>query len=580
MPLPPPPPTATGRARAPGLLAWLPGIQVMRIYQRAWLPRDLAAGIVLTAVLVPTGMGYAAAAGLPPICGLYASVAPLLVYAVLGPSRILVLGPDSALAGLIAATVAPLAAGNPQQAVVLAGMLAMLSGALAVLGGLARVGFIANLLSTPIRLGYLNGIALTVLVGQLPTLLGLPSQGGSLADEAAGLARAIAHAQLHTAAAVGLACLLLVLALRRWRPAVPGVLIAVVGATAVNMTFDLAASTGMAVVGPLPEGLPALNVPWVAPHDIVALLPGALAIALVSLADMMVLARTLAKRSGHAVDIDQEIFALGVANIAAGLGRGFSVSGSSSRTPVAEAAGARTQLTGIVGAVCIVVLLTAAPHLLQDVPRAALAAVVIAACVSLADLPGTLRLWHLRRSEFAIAVVCLLGVALLGVIPGIFAAVGIALLSFVWRSWRPYDAVLGRVAGLRGYHDVTRHPEAQIIPGLVLFRWDAPLFFANAETFREHVLRAATGAATRTRWVVVAAEPVTDIDITAADMLADLDQELHALGMDLVFAEMKGPVKDQLKHYGLFARLGHENFHPTVGQAVDSYVAAFAQAQG
>lgn len=258
--------------------------------------------------------------------------------------------------------------------------------------------------------------------------------------------------------------------------------------------------------------------------------------------------------------------------MAAGLFQGFSISSSSSRTPVAESAGSKTQLTGVVGALGIALLLVFAPSLLQNLPDAALGAVVISACISLVDINGVVRLYHVRRGEFVLSIVCFLGVALLGVIQGIFIAVVLALLSFIWRAWRPYDAVLGRVEELKGYHDITRYPEARRIPGLVLFRWDAPLFFANAEVFREHVLQAIADAPTPTKWVVVAAEPVTDVDITAAEALSALDDDLQRAGIELCFAEMKDPVKDRLKRYGLFTKIGGELFFPTIGRAVDRYL--------
>jgi MFS superfamily sulfate permease-like transporter len=350
-------------------------------------------------------------------------------------------------------------------------------------------------------------------------------------------------------------------------------LIAVIGATLAVSLFDLAATTGLAVVGPLPEGLPAFRIPALALDELQTLAAGALAITLVSFADTSVLSRTYALRNGYRVDSNQEFIALGAANVAAGLFQGFPVSSSSSRTPVAESAGAKTQLTGVVGALSIALLLIFAPTLLSNLPAAALGAVVIAACLSLVDIGAVLRLYHVRGSEFALSIACFVGVALLGAIHGIFLAIVLALLAFIWRAWRPYDAVLGRIDGVKGYHDVSRHPEARCIPGLVLFRWDAPLFFANAEVFREHVLGAIARAPTPTAWVVVAAEPVTDVDVTAADVLAELDRELHEAGMDLCFAEMKGPVKDRLKRYGLFTKLGTENFFPTIGQAVDRYLA-------
>jgi high affinity sulfate transporter 1 len=552
----------------------MPGLTALRTYRAAWLGKDILAGVVLAAILLPGGMGYSQAAGLLPIYGLYATIPALIAYAVFGPSRILVLGPDSSLAPLIAATVLPLAAGDALRAAALAGTVAILSGGLCLAAGLARFGFITDLISKPIRYGYLNGIALTVLVGQLPQLLGFPVSGNSLPQELRGLVQGVlGHAVNPTATAIGLSCLAIIYFLKRLAPGIPGILPAIVAATLATSIFDLAPRAGLAIVGVLPHGVPAFQVPAVSLDEVRALLAGAAAIALVSLADMSALSRTFAARSGREVDDNQELVALGVANIAAGLFQGFPVSGSASRTPVAESAGARTQLTGLVGAACIALLLAVAPAIVRNVPVAALSAVVIAASLGLIEVRGVLRLYRLRRGEFALSILCFLGVGLLGVIPGMFIAVTTALLAFIWRAWRPYDAVLGRVDGMKGYHDITRHPEARRIPGLVLFRWDAPLFFANAGIFRDHVRRAVAEAPTPTKWVVVAAEPVTDIDVTAADVLADLDNDLHAAGMDLCFAEMKGPVKDRLKHYGLFTRLGTENFFPTIGQAVDRYVA-------
>ncbi|HQR11321.1 MAG TPA: SulP family inorganic anion transporter [Casimicrobiaceae bacterium] len=558
-----------------GVAGWLPVVSLLRGYRIGWLSSDLGAGAVLTAILVPAGMGYAQAAGLPAICGLYASMASLVAYFIFGPSRILVLGPDSALAAMIAATVLPMAAGDSERAVALAGMLSILTGALCIVAGLVKFGFITDLISTPIRYGYLNGIALTVIVGQLPKLLGFGGSGNDLVEEARGLALGIAQGRINwTAFAIGVACLIVIFAFKRWAPRIPGVLLAVVGATIAATVLPLTASSGLDVVGRLPQGLPEGTLPAVSFDDVSSLFAGAVAIALVSFADMSVLSRTFAMRGGHMVDGNQEILALGAANVASGLFQGFPVSSSASRTPVAEAAGAKTQLTGLVGAGCIALLLLAAPGLVENLPTAALGAVVIAASLALVEVRGVLRLYRLRISEFALSIVCFLGVSLLGVIQGIFIAVGLALLAFIWRAWRPYDAVLGRVEGMKGYHDISRHPEARRIPGLVLFRWDAPLFFANAAIFEEHVLRAVAAAPTPTRWIVVAAEPVTDVDVTAADMLTALDGKLHEAGIELCFAEMKGPVKDRLKRYGLFNRLGAESFFATLGQSVDRYLAA------
>jgi high affinity sulfate transporter 1 len=558
-----------------GLWRWLPGARTLRAYRRSWLPRDVMAGLVLTALLVPAGMGYAEASGLPAIYGLYATIVPLVMYAVVGPSRILVLGPDSSLAPLIAATILPLAADNPEEAVALAGMLAILSGLLCVLAGLARFGFLTDLLSKPVRYGYMNGIALTVLLSQLPKLFGFSIDAEGVIPEAMAFLRGVGDGETNTAALIiGVACLLVILGFKRWRPGIPGVLVAVVGATVAVGAFGLAQRYHLSVVGPLPSGLPSFQVPSVSASHFDALVAGAIGIALVSFADTSVLSRTFAIRGGYRVDPNQELVALGASNVASGLFQGFSVSSSSSRTPVAESAGAKTQLTGLVGAAAIALMLVFFPNLVRNLPDSALAAVVISAAIGLIEVAGVRKLYRLRKTEFLLSIACFLGVAVLGVIQGIFIAVGLALLDFVRRAWRPYDAVLGRVDGLKGYHDVTRYPDAKRVPGLLLFRWDAPLFFANAEVFADRVRQAIASSPTPVRWVIVAAEPVTDLDTTAADVLKQLDQELAADGVDLRFAEMKDPVKDRLKRYALFERFGADHFYPTIGTAVSAYLDA------
>jgi high affinity sulfate transporter 1 len=554
---------------------WLPGLQTLRTYHRSWLPRDVVAGIVLTALLVPAGMGYAEASGLPAIYGLYATMVPLVVYALVGPSRILVLGPDSSLAPLIAAAVLPLAAGNEAEVVALAGMLALLSGALCMLAGFARFGFIAELLSKPVRYGYMNGIALTVLLSQLPKLFGFSVDAEGVIAEARAFARGVADGETNTVALlIGVACLLVILGFKRWRPQIPGVLVAVVGATVAVGVFGLAERYDLSVVGPLPKGLPSFEIPSVSFDHLQALVAGALGIALVSFADTSVLSRTFAIRGGYRVDPNQELVALGAANVAAGFFQGFSVSSSSSRTPVAEAAGAKTQATGLVGALAIALMLLLFPNLLRDLPDSALAAVVISAAIGLIEAAGVRKLYRMRRTEFGLSIACFLGVALLGVIEGIFIAVALSLLNFIRRAWRPHHAVLGRADDVKGYHDVTRYPDAKRVPGLVLFRWDAPLFFANAEEFADEVREAIASSPTPVRWVVVAAEPITDLDTSAADVLKELDGELAAQGIDLRFAEMKDPVKDRLKRYAVFERFGDDHFYPTIGAAVGAYVDA------
>jgi high affinity sulfate transporter 1 len=554
------------------VIRWLPGIDTLRRYEAAWLPHDIFAGLVLATMLVPVGIAYAAASGLPGIHGLYATIVPLLAYALFGPSRIIVLGPDSALAAVILGVVAPLAGGDPARAATLAAMMALVSGTVLVLAGLLRLGFVTELLSKPIRYGYMNGIALTVLISQLPKLFGFSIESEGPLRDLWTIFSAILDGKANWVAfAVGLGTLIVILLLKDSKR-LPGILIAVVGATIIVGLLDLGTHYGVKVLGPLPQGLPAFAIPRIEHTDLVPVLLGGSAIALVSFADTSVLSRTYAARLGDKVDPNQEMVGLGAANLATAFFQGFSISSSASRTPVAEAAGARTQLTSVVGALAIAFLLLAAPNLLQHLPNAALAAVVIAAAIGLFEIGDLERIYRIQRWEFWLTVLCFVGVAVLGAIPGIGLAIAVAIAEFLWDGWRPHSAVLGRAYGVKGYHDITRYPDARLIPGLVLFRWDAPLFFANAEFFRERVLDAVAKSPTPVRWLVVAAEPVTSVDVTACDTVAELDQALHARGIELCFAELKDPVKDKLKRFGLFAQLGEAYFFPTVGSAVSSYL--------
>ena len=551
---------------------WLPGLDTLRRYETAWLPHDIFAGIVLATMLVPVGIAYAAASGLPGIYGLYATIIPLLAYALFGPSRILVLGPDSALAAVILGVVLPLSGGDPLRAATLAGMMAIVSGTVCILAGIARLGFVTDLLSKPIRYGYMNGIALTVLISQLPKLFGISVEGGGPLRSLWAIAGAILAGNTNWVAfGIGLGTLMVILLLQNNRR-LPGILIAVVGATSVVGALGLGTHHGVAVLGPLPQGLPGFAVPWIAYSDIFPVLIGGCAIALVSFADTSVLSRAYAARLGDHVDPNQEMVGLGTANLATGFFQGFPISSSGSRTPVAEAAGARTQLTSVVGALAIAFLLLVTPNLLQYLPTAALAAVVIAAAIGLIEITDLRRIYRIQQWEFWLSIVCFIGVAVLGVIPGIGLAIAIAIAEFLWDGWRPHSAILGRANGVKGYHDITRYPDARRIPGLVLFRWDAPLFFANAEFFKERVLDAVAESPTPVRWLVVAAEPVTSVDVTAGDTIAELDEALHARGIEFCFAELKDPVKDKLKRFGLFAQVGENYFFPTIGAAVSGYL--------
>lgn len=553
-------------------LRWLPGLQTLRSYQSAWLTNDLAAGLVLATMLVPVGIAYSVASGLPGIYGLYATIVPLLVYAVLGPSRIMVLGPDSSLAAVILGVVAPLSLGDPARAVTLAGMMAIVSGTALILMGVARLGFVTELLSKPIRYGYMNGIAVTILVSQLPKLLGFKVEIDGPLRGLWEVGRAIFEGKTNIAAFLVGAGTLAIILLLKGNKRLPGVLIAVIAATLVVGLMQLGPRYGVSVLGPLPQGLPGFAVPLISVNDIAQVVAGGLAIAVVSFADTSVLSRTYAGRTGVPVNPNQEMIGLGAANLATGFFQGFPISSSSSRTPVAEAAGARTQLTSVVGALVIALLLLFAPNLLQHLPNSALAAVVIAAAIGLIEIPELVRIYRIQQWEFWLSIVCFVGVAVLGVIPGIGLAILLAVIEFLWDGWRPHSAVLGKPTDVEGYHDISRYPDAKLIPGLVLFRWEAPLFFANAEQFSQRVMDVVARAPTPTRWVVVTAEPVTSIDVTSGDALVELQQALQARGIELRFAELKDRVKDKLIKFGLFEQFGAARFFPTIEAAVAQYL--------
>ncbi len=556
---------------APRWLRWLPGLALLQSYQAAWLPKDIAAGLVLTTMLVPVGIAYAEASGVPGVYGLYATIIALLAYALFGPSRIMVLGPDSALAAPILAVVLSVSNGDPMRAIAAASMMAVVAGLFCIVMGLMRLGFITELLSKPIRYGYMNGIALTVLVSQLPKLFDISIDDAGPLREMQQLALAVADGQAHwQSLAVGAASLAVILLLKRF-DRVPGILIAVILATLAVKLFGLDAQ-GVKVLGEIPQGLPSFAWPWLSDADLVKIVLGGCAVALIAFADTSVLSRTYAARTNTRVDPNQEMVGLGVANLAAGFFQGFPISSSASRTPVAEAAGSRTQLTGVVGAVAVAALLIAAPNLLRHLPNSALAAVVIAAAIGLSEFRDLRRIYRIQQWEFWLSMLCFAGVAIFGAIPGICLAVVIAIIEFLWDGWRPHFAVLGRVPNLRGYHDLKRYPHATLIDGLVLFRWDAPLFFANAELFQQRLLEAVEASPTPVRRVVVAAEPVTSVDVTSADMLRELCEHLSREGISLHFAEMKDPVRDKLKRFELSRLFSDDRFHPTVGSAVDNYL--------
>jgi high affinity sulfate transporter 1 len=538
---------------------------MLRTYQRGWLRSDLVAGIVLAAILVPQGMAYAELAGLPPVTGLYTTVACLVGYALLGPSRVLVLGPDSSVSPLILAAITPLlAGGDVETAIALAGMLAILVGIVEIALGLFKLGFVADLLSSEIQVGYMNGLAVTIVVGQLPKLCGFSTDSDSFLDEVGDFFGSLDQTHGVTLA-LGLGVLAVLLFLPRLTRRVPAVLVAVVGAIVVTAVFGLA-DEGVVTVGSLPQGVPSPSLPWTSLSDVGPLLVAALGITLVSLTDTIATSSSFAARRGDEVDPDHEMIGLGAANAAAGIFQGFAVSTSSSRTAVAEQSGAKSQVTGLVGAGLVTVLLLFLNSLLADLPQTALAAVVISAALALTDVPALLRYWRVRKSALLLSLVATGGVVFFGVLEGIVIAIVLAVLLFFRRNWWPHGSLLGRSDGVDGWHSLRDYPDARELPGIKVFRWEAPLFFANCGAFRAEVRRIVRRD--QPRWVVVQCEAITDVDVTAADMLTQLDNELNGAGIHMAFVEMRTRIRDHVGRYGLYETLDRDHFYPTIETAI------------
>jgi high affinity sulfate transporter 1 len=544
----------------------MPGVGVVRGYQRSWLRTDLLAGAVLAAILVPQGMAYAQLAGLPAVTGLYTTIACLVGYAVFGPSRVLVLGPDSSISPLILAAITPLLVGADETAAItLAGMLALLVGAVEIGVGLGKLGFVADLLSKEVQVGYMNGLGITIIAGQLPKLFGFSTNADSFLKEVKVFVEGLDETHAATLA-VGIAALALLLLLPRITTRVPAVLAAVVGATALSAAVGLS-DHGVSTVGTLPKGVPTPSIPWTNAGDVAPLFLAAIGIALVSLTDTIATATSFAARRGDEVKPNQEMIGIGAANIAAGLFQGFAVSTSGSRTAVAEQAGAKSQVTGVVGAALVAALLLFFNSLLAALPQSALAAVVIVAALSLMDIRALRRYLQIRRSAFAISLVATAGVVLLGVLQGIVVAVVLAIALFFRRNWWPHGAILGKLPGAKGWHDVKTNPDAEQIPGIVVYRWEAPLFFANAGSFGQQIRKIVRDC--HPRWVVLQCEAVTDVDVTAAEMLERLDNELNAAGTHLAFAEMRRRLQELTLRYGLLETLDRDHFYPTLDAALE-----------
>ncbi|MET7328290.1 sulfate permease [Nonomuraea sp. NPDC005650] len=546
------------------MLRFLPGLASLTAYRREWLRGDLLAGLTVAAYLVPQVMAYATVAGLPPVAGLWAILAPLALYALLGSSRQLSVGPESTTALMTATAIGPLAAGNSAGYAALAATLAVTVGLLCVGCRLLRLGFVSDLLSRPILVGYLAGVAVIMIVGQLGKLTGVPVSGESLIEQVSSFARQTPHAHLGTVLMA--AAVLAFLFLLQWRlPAVPAPLLAVLLATLSVTVFHLEAR-GIKVVGEIPAGLPSPALP-----PLENLLLPAVGVFLVGYSDNMLTARSFAARHHQDIDANQELLALGVANLGAGVLHGFPVSSSGSRTALADAAGARTQLYSLTCLVAVAAVLMFAGPLLADFPTAALGAIVVYAATRLVSLPDFVRLARFRRTELLLALGAFAGVLIFDILYGILLAVALSVAEMLSRVARPHDAVQGLVPGLAGMHDVDDYPAARTIPGLVIYRYDSPLFFANAQDFHRRALAAVDQQADPVHWFVLNTEANVEVDITALDAVDSLRQELDRRGIVFAMARVKQDLRTYLDAYGLTAAVGEDRIFPTLPTAVAAY---------
>ncbi len=545
----------------------LPGLAEARGYQRSWLRGDLIAGLTVSAYLIPQVLAYAGVAGLPPVTGLWAAAPPLIIYAVLGSSRSLSMGPESSTALMTAAALGPLAAGNPARYAELATVLALLVGLLAIAAALLRLGFVADLLSRPVLVGYMAGLAAIMIAGQLGRVTGVPVSGRTFLSDVASFARHITSIQLAPTLIAAAVVAFLFAARARW-PTFPGPLAAVVAATVVVWALGLE-SHGVAVVGPIPSGLPSFHAPALTAHDVRDLLGPAASVLVIAFSDVVLTGRAFAQR-GERIDANAEMMALGVSNAVVSLLRGFPVSSSASRTAIGQAAGSRTQLYSVTAAVVMLAVLEFGHTLLSHFPVAALGGLVIYAAIRLIDVAVLRRLAAFRRREFLIAMVACAGVLVFNILYGVLIAVGISVAELLVRVARPHGAILGQVPGLAGMHDVDDYPSAQTIPGLVVYRYDAPLFFANAEDFRRRAL-AAAHSADPLRWFVLNVEANVEVDFTALEAVESVCNELTGEGAVFALARAKQELIDRLRAFGLAEKIGTELIFPTLPTAVEGY---------
>lgn len=518
---------------------WVPGLATSRTYKASFLPHDLAAGVTLGAVMVPVGLAYGELAGLP-LAGLYGSMLPLLAYALFGSSRQLVVGPDTAMAAIVAVSVAPLAVGDPVRLAVLAAGLSVMVGVLCILAGLLRLGFVANFLSKPVIVGFMHGLALVIAGAQLPKVLGIRSEGDTTLEKFVGTLHHLGDTN-PAALGIGAASFAVILLCRRFVPRVPGSIVALAGSMLALVLFGLD-KHGVAVVGRIPTGLPGLSLPVLSLVDFDDLLPVALVAALLSFSDTMVTARGFAARNGYRIDANQELLGIGMANLVSGFNQGLPISASDTRTAVAEAAGSRTQATSAIAAVIVAAVTLFLADFLYYLPMAALAGILIASAWGLCDFAEFGRLWRFRGISLACALLTLAGVVALGVMEGILIGVVYSLILLLRAFAFPPDAVLGRAPD-GNWHDLVYRPDAATVPGLLVYRFSAPLFFANCNLFRERIEALIEAAAAPVKGVVLDGGAIHDVDLMACETLVELERELSGRGIRLAFGNLRDRVK-------------------------------------
>jgi len=550
---------------------WFPGLRLARTYQPEWFLNDLIAGLSVAAVALPIGIAYAQLAGFPPVVGIYSAIFPPVAYALFGSSRQLIVNPDAAACAIVAATVAPLAAGDAGRYLDLSIALTFLTGLFCIAGGIAGFGVIADFLSRPILTGYLNGIALSIIAGQLGTLLGFEVASGGFFRTLATVVSRLSETHILTFV-VGLLLFVLLRVLRHLYPTMPAPLIA--AALGIGVAYALGLNRqGVAVVGTVPAGFPAPHIPSVGVSELWPLIVGACGIVLVSFCSMMTTARGFAAKNGYTIDVNQDMIALGVSDLASGFSRGFVVSGADSRTAVADSAGGKTQVTALIAAATMAAVLIFLTEPLAYLPTAVLAAILISSALGLFDVVSLRRYYSVSPPEFWLSVVATLGVMTVGVLPGVLIAVGLAVLKLLRMASRPHDVVLGLVREKGDVYSAVEEEGGKTIPGLIIYRFESSLLFFNADHFKDRVRAIIKDANTRPRWFLFNAESVPVLDITGADALKELHAELASQGIVLAVARSKGRFRMMLDRSGVTEKIGREHLFPTVHAGAEAFLA-------